>query len=282
MPILVENVLEKSQLGKLDSSSVKKLNEAIEQEVSTHKKQIEKETSAKFERMVESITVKFSSQVDKAIMESVTGRVGVEINEKLVEVITGVVNILESAGIYNTEKTKVLTNQLREANKNLEDAYSERETVRELLDEEKKVNYILQRLTGTKPEIVNAALDYFKDKDMIDVQDEIDAFVEGDFKNLLHNDSDTFTDGLSEITLDQVDDALRDISSEKTDRGMQAKFEAIGKGLKPQTGTGRNRTPTINLNAVVESAEEGGYSEDDTGLAMNQIRNFRDLGYNFR
>ena len=279
--ILVENVLDKSLVGKLDSVSVKKLNEAIDQELSAHKKQIEKDTSAKFEKMVESITAKFSVQVDKAITESVQGRVGSEINDKLIEVMTGVVNMLESAGIYNTEKTKVLTNQLREANKNLEDAYRERETVRGMLDEEKKVNYILQRLTGTKPEVVNAALDYFKDKDMIDVQDEIDAFVEGDFKNLLHNDNDTFTDGLSEITLDQVDDALRDISTEKNERGMQAKFEAIGKGLKPQSGTGRSRTPTVNLNAMVESQEEG-YSEDDTGLAMNQIKNFRDLGYNFR
>lgn len=280
MAILVETVVDKSIVGKLDTNSIKALNEAIDKEISSHKKNIEKETAAKFDKLVESITSKFSTQVDKAIVESVKGSVAEDVNRKLLEAMTGVVNLLEDAGIYTTERTKQLTNQLREANKNLEDAYRERQVVSDMLNDEKKVNYILQRLTGARPEIVNAALEYFKDKDIIDVQDEIDAFIDGDFKNLLHDDTDNMDDGLTEITLDQVDDALKDIGSADNDRkAKSARFESLGKGLSPQRGVGLNRTHSVDLNAITES--QIGY-EDDTGIAMNQIENFRDLGYRFR
>ena len=280
MAILVESVVDKSIVGKLDAKSITALNEAIEKEVSSHKKNIEQETAIKFDKLVESITSKFDAQVDKAIVESVHGSIGGDVNRKLLEAMTGVVNILEHAGIYTTEKTKQLTNQLREANKNLEDAYRERQVVSDMLNDEKKVNYILQRLSGARPEIVNAALEYFKDKDIIDVQDEIDAFIDGDFKNLLHDDVDTMDDGLDEITLDQVDDALKDIGSEPVNNKTKSQFEALGKGLTPQRASGLNRVHTTDLNAITESQHGGNY-EEDAGIAMNQIENFRDLGYRF-
>lgn len=281
MAVLVENVLDKSIIKSLGGDSVKTLNEAIANEVKMHKMQVEGEMSAKFEKLVENISTKFSAQVDKAIVENVKNRVAPEVDSKLVEIVTGMINVLESAGVYNTEKSKELTGLLKSANQKLEDAFKEREVIREQLDNEKKVNFILQRLAGMRPEIINAALAYFDKKDMLDVQDEIDAFIEGDFKNLIHDDSDTFSDGLAEITLDQVDDALKDITSDREHGNVRARFEALGRGLAPQKGVGMNRNSNVALDSLTESASGYGGYDDDTNMAMDQIANYRDLGYKF-
>lgn len=276
--ILVENVLDKNVVKNLGRDSIKSLNEAIASEVSVYKQQIENEMSLKFEKLVENISVKFSDQVERAIVENVKSRVAPAVDTKLTDVVTGMINILESAGIYNTEKSKELTGMLKNANQKLEDAFKEREVIREQLDNEKKINFILQRLSGMKPEIINSALAYFDKKDILDVQDEIDAFIEGDFGNLIHDDTDNFNDGMSEITLDQVDDALKDITSDRESSSVRARFESLGRGLSPQKGVGMNRNASVALDALTEGVES---FDDDTNLAMDQIANYRDLGYKF-
>lgn len=280
MAVLVENVLSKSVVGSIGRDGVKSLNEAIAAEVDMYKRKIETDMSTKFEKLVENISTKFSDQVDKAIVENVKSRVSPEVDSKLADIVSGVINILEGAGVYSTEKSKELTSMLKTANQKLEETYKEREVIRDQLDSEKKINFILQRLAGMRPEIINSALAYFDKKDILDVQDEIDAFIDGDFDNLIHDDSDNFNDGMAEITLDQVDDALKDITSDREHSSVRARFESLGRGLTPQKGVGMNRNANIAMDTLTESAT-GFNLDDDTNLAMDQIANYRDLGYKF-
>jgi hypothetical protein len=278
--VLVENVLTKQQVNNIGASTIKSINEAIQVELSAHKGKIEGEMAAKFDKLVESIAVKFSNQVDKAIVESVSNKINGDVNSKLVEVVTGMINVLESAGVYNTEKTKELYSLLKEANSKVETAYKEREVLLDQFNAEKKKNYIHSRLSGMKPEIVNSALAYFADKDILDVQDEIDAFIDGDFSELISDNSDTFDDGLTDVTLDQVDDMLSDINSEKTQSRKKIQLESLGKGLNPVRGDGVNRNSSLSLDAMIEAEENNEY-DPDMNIALNQIANFRDLGYKF-
>lgn len=283
--VLIENVLPSQTLTVLGEDELKAINEAIDTELVKHKKLIEKDTAVKFESMVDSIHTKFSSQVESAITESVKSHVVDDVSNKMISTITDVINILESSGIYTTERSKELTDKLKKANEDLREAYTTRNAIKEQLDNEQKVNYILQRLVGMNPKVVSSALEYFKDKDILDVQDEIDAFIDGDFDSLLQ-DTNEMNDGLDDLTLDQVSDVLNQVADQDKLKKSKSKFEAIGKGLEPIRATGVNRAPTVDLNALVETSmggksNEQGEDEDDTQIAMNQIENFRDLGYRF-
>lgn len=278
MSILVENIIEKSAAVKIGDGNIRRLNEAIETEMVDYRKQVESDMNAKFNGMVEAVGTKFDEQVNRAIMESVAeSSLGKEVNTKMAETISGMIGILEASGLYTSEKAKDLNSMLKESNRKLEDAYKEREAIRSQLDDSKKENLIMQRLMGMKPEIVSAALEYFKDKDILDVTDEIDSFVDGDFTKLVHDDSSNYADGLSDVTLDNISDALKDIDSERSVEYATkggAKLEALGRGLKPQRAATQGRDPGI----LVEN-DEG--SEDDISTALSQIEGMRGLGFNF-
>ena len=278
MSILVENIIEKSAAVKIGDGNIRRLNEAIETEMVDYRKQVESDMNAKFNGMVEAVGTKFDEQVNRAIMESVAeSSLGKEVNTKMAETISGMIGILEASGLYTSEKAKDLNSMLKESNRKLEDAYKEREAIRSQLDDSKKENLIMQRLMGMKPEIVSAALEYFKDKDILDVTDEIDSFVDGDFTKLVHDDSSNYADGLSDVTLDNISDALKDIDSERSVEYAKkggAKLEALGRGLKPQRAATQGRDPGI----LVEN-DEG--SEDDISTALSQIEGMRGLGFNF-
>lgn len=278
MPILVENIIEKSAAVKIGDGNLRRLNEAIESEMVDYRRQVESDMNAKFNGMVEAVGTKFDEQVNRAIMESVAdSSLGREVNTKMAETISGMIGILEASGLYTSEKAKDLNSMLKESNRKLEDAYKEREAIRSQLDDSKKENLIMQRLMGMKPEIVSAALEYFKNKDILDVTDEIDSFVDGDFSKLVHDDSSNYADGLSDVTLDNISDALKDIDSERNIEYAKkggAKLEALGRGLKPQRAATQGRDPGI----LVEN-DEG--AEDDISTALSQIEGMRGLGFNF-
>lgn len=284
--ILVENILDKQTVSKLDSSVIQLLNEAMSSEISNNKKRLEADMTSKFEALVENISAKFSGQVNNVIVESVHNRIGKDVNDKLLGVVSNMVTILEDAGVYSTERTKELQKMLRSANEKLEIAFNERKELEIEYSDSRKENYILERLIGVKPEIVSKALDYFKDKDMIDVTDEIDAFVDGDFSNLMQDDKVKFDDGLTDVSLDQVGEVLQGINSDneykkaKNPGIMESVFDKLGQGLHKQKGVGYNRSPNISLNALTESYNPE--AEEDTNVAMDQIDSFRDLGWKFR
>jgi hypothetical protein len=287
MKITIENLLTEADQKKLSATSIKNINESIAKEMASQVDKIETETKIRFDSMVESISSRFDNTVVGAITEGVSD-VGNGINTKLVGVVTDMIGILENAGIHSTEKTKEIQAKLKVANQNVETAVKEREVVKDQLDGAEKENYILNRLVGTRPEIVSAALDFFKNKDILDVQDELDAFIDGDFSEIVDNDTDDFDEGLSDVTLDQVSDVLSEISKTNTEtisRGS-AKFESLGRGLNPQKGLVTRSAPDVTDSELHNSAslvESDGTQTDksDAGSTLNQIEDFRDLGYNF-
>ena len=57
-------------------------------------------------------------------------------------------------------------------------------------------------------------------------------------------------------------------------------MESLGKGLNPVRGDGVNRNSSLSLDAMIEAEENNEY-DPDMNIALNQIANFRDLGYKF-
>jgi hypothetical protein len=277
----IREKLSKKDLAVLDESVNKAYNEKISE--------IEKQTSDKFNMLVESLTKKFDEQVNKTIVESVKDNVGNTVNAKLYKIIYEMVNLLENSGISTTERTKELQSKLRLADDNLQSAYRERQEIKKQLTDAEKENFILSRLKGMKPEIVNSALEYFRDKDILDVQDEIDAFLDGDFSSLIiDNNREEFA---GDINLDQVRDALKDMDNQPRGSGVvnvngpAPKFEGLSKGLRPQRLVGSRRAPNVTNEILEESVETPRALmevEEDTQIALTQIHDFNNLGYRFR
>jgi len=296
MSIEIEKILTKEQLKNLSKDSIKSINESLNKVYNAKVEQLDKETSDKFNSLVEGMSKKFEEDVNTAIVESVKSNVKEIQTGKFYNIIQGMVNLLENAGITTTEKTKELSEKLGDANKKLEEAFKVREEIKNELEESNKENYILASLKGMKPEVINSALDYFKDKDMLDVQDGLQTFVDGDFSDLDLSSEGT-KELVGELDLEQVNDALDEIEVDKADnekkvslhesaeqKKTKATFESLGKGLRQQRVS---KSPNVTNDQLKESEtimenEEGGDVESDTKEAMDKIDKFSDLGYNFK
>ena len=141
---------------------------------------------------------------------------GKHINSKLYGIVKDIANLLEGAGITTTEKTKELKQKLKKTDEQLETVYKDREEIKGQLDDEMKKNLIYAKLHGMKPEVVDLALETFKNKDIREIDDEaIEAFLDGDFTDLVADsvEQDQFS---GDIELDQVRDALAEIDETKS------------------------------------------------------------------
>lgn len=289
MALDIQNLITPEIGEKLSKKDLIVLGESVNKAYNDKISEIEKQTSDKFNMLVESLTKKFDEQVNKTIIESVKDNVGNTVNAKLYKIIYEMVNLLENSGISTTERTKELQSKLRLADDNLQGAYKERQEIKKQLSDAEKENFILSRLKGMKPEIVNSALEYFKDKDILDVQDEVDAFLDGDFSSLIiDNNREEFA---GDINLDQVRDALKDMDNQPRGSGVAVisppspKFEGLSKGLRSQRLVGSRRAPNIT-NQILEESIDGPKAlmevEEDTQVALTQIDDFNNLGYRFR
>lgn len=298
--ISIENILKKEQLEKLSKTDITSINEALNTEINTRSIDAESDMKKKFDVMVEGLSDRFNNYVNKAIVESVSATTGDKINKKMLEVIQSMVNLLENSGIPVTEKTIETKEKLRQADEKLKEAYEVRETLKKDLDNTQKENFIYNRLQGSRPEIVAAAIEHFKNKDILEVEEEIDTFLNGDLSELVPANDDTFS-GSGEFDLDKVKDALDEIKSADSkldlakathDTGVgkfeNADFDKLGKGLKKPKITGINRMSNItedalsNATAITEN-DDGSESsvEEDTKDAMDKINDFGNLGYGF-
>lgn len=289
MQIDVGKLLSSGTLAKLSVAEVKSINEAIKSEIDSNVAIIESDTRQRFDAMVEGISARFDATVTNTITESVSSKLGDgSVNKKMLSVITDMVSVLENAGIDATEHSKELKVKIKLANEKLEDAYKEREVLKDQLDDADKENYILSRLVGSKAEVVSAALEFFKDKDLLDVQDEIDAFADGDFSDIISGDDNIYDDGLNDVTLDQVSDVLDGIHSDHTSRiskNKVAQFESLGRGLHPQKGLAITSTPDITDAALLEStftSDADPEYDGDTGDALSQIDGYKNLGWRYQ
>jgi len=287
MALELNNLITLDIRNKLSKNELSTLEESINSALNSKIVEIEKKTSDKFNALVENLTKKFDDQVNKTIVESVRDNVSGAVNNKMYKIIADMVNLLESAGIATTETTKALQKKLSVADGNLETAYKERQEIKKQLTSAEKENFVLSRLKGMKPEVVNAAIEYFADKDILDVQDEIDAFLDGDFGSLLmDNNREEFA---GEINLDQVRDALSEMDTDKriapSVNSSTPKFENLSKGLRPQRLSGVRRGPNVTTESLAQSVEQSGALmevEDDTKTALTQINDFNNLGYRLR
>ena len=294
MSIEIEKILTEKDLKGLSKDAIKSINESLSKSYSDKIKELDKETSDKFNSLVEGMSKKFDEHVNVAITESVKANVQDTANSKLYGIIKGMVNLLENSGITTTEKTKELQVKLSIANEKLEESFKVREEIKEQLEETTKESYIMNALKGMKLEIVNAALEYFKVKDMLDVQDELQTFIEGDFSNLDLN-SEGQKEFAGELDIEQVRDALDEIDTAKTNnkkrlsinesvesRKTKATFESLGKGLRPQK-VGNSGDITKEQLDMAETLMENAEAPDaDTKEALDAIENFNDIGYNFK
>ena len=152
--------------------------------------------------------------------------------------------------------------------------------LKQKLDDSEKNNYIMRQLAGSHPDIITKALDYFQNKDMVDVRDEIEAFINNDFSDLTDDDRDD--DMIGEISLDKVRDVLSDIDSDKVKNG-QAKSnlnESIGRNLKPLRATGGSAKNPDTAQFLNESI--GISFEEDVGEALHRIQDYGSIGYRFK
>jgi len=296
MIINVKEILKEEEIGQFSPESLKSINEALNNavnvEFSARTEQLETENAEKFESLVENISKKFDNQVSTVILENVKNNVGKTIDAKFYNIVKSMVNLLESAGIPTTEKTKELQMKLKQSTEKIASQWKEREEIKAELSSAEKEKMIMSQLQGMKPEVVNAALEHFKNKDMIDAQDELEVFINGDFSELTFDDDEKEKEFAGEIDLEQVQDALEELETDKTDKLQSAafnkkpKYESLGKGLKPQKA---GKTPNVtnealenaSNKAIVES-KNGENVEDDTQEAMEQINEFGNLGYHFK
>lgn len=278
MTIDINNILDKKVLNKLGSDAIKAINESVNAEYDARVSKLETDTSQRFESLVENLTSKFDTQVNKVIVEDFRDNVGKTVDTKLYGVIKSVANVLESAGIPVTEKTKELQSTMKEMEKKINDMTDEYEVMKDQLKDNKKENWIHERLAGMKPEIISHALEYFKNKDILDVQDEIDAFLDNDFSKLVLDTADELD---SDLDLDRVKDALQGLDEKEVGKKEpKSKFESLSKGLKSQKVM-VGRTPDVDRHSLVESA----FSDDDTEdtrEALDKIDDFNNLGYHFK
>jgi len=292
MELQIEKILPEKDLKKLSKESIKSINEAmsniVDNAIDVKSKEVETTISGKFNTLVEGITKKFDDQVNTVIVENVKGNVSNSINKKFYTIIKGMVNLLENAGITTTEKTKELQEKLNSAKGNLKKSWDDMEAIKSQLTDSEKENFILAQLKGANPKIVNAALDFFKDKDILDVQDELQTFLDGDFSNLdLGSDRDD--EMVGEVKLDQVKDVLDKMETSEMDKEERretdknkSQFESLNKGLKPQKVS--KMSPNITNEDLADSAAimENAEVEEDVKEAKDRINDFNSLGYNFK
>ena len=292
----IETILTEAQLKKLSDSGIKAINEAItiyyDNALNAKQAELEKETSGKFDLLVEGLSKKFDEQVTNVIVENAKHESNNLINSKLYNIVKGVVNLLENSGITTTEKTKELQEKLNKANENLQQSWHEREIVKNQLVDAEKENYILMQLKGMNPEIVTSALDYFKDKDILDVQDELKTFIDGDFSELNLDKQDELS---GDLDLEEVERACEEIGDNTASRDKQSNklignskqkvFENLSKGLNQRKSIAL-AGPDISEKTLQEAADQSANSnlepvEEDAKQAMEQIDNFSNLGLNF-
>jgi len=278
MTIDIKNILDSKVLNKLGDDVINTINESVNAEYNNRVSKLENDTSQRFESLVENLSSKFDNQVNSAIVENFNDNVGKTVDTKLYGVIKEVANVLESAGIPVTEKTKELQTNMRDMEKKINDMSDEYEVMKEQMKDHKKESWIHTRLAGMKPEIISHALEYFKNKDILDVQDEIETFLDNDFSNLVLDSDDD--DG--DLDLDKVKDALKDLDSSSVSPEPKSKFESLGKGLKTQKVMA-GRTPDVSKSSLVESEAIQNMSVDNEAQeALERIDDFNNLGYHFK
>lgn len=283
MGFKLKGVVSDEQLKALSPEAISSIEKSINESMDAKLESIESDNARKFEDLVQNLTEKFDKQVSNVVVESARANTGNLVNQKLYNIVKDIANLLEGAGITTTEKTKELREKLKKADEKLEQSYEDREAIKDQLDDEMKKNLIYTKLHGMKPEVVDLAIETFKDKDIREIDDEaIQAFLSGDFTDLVADsvEGDNYT---GDLNLDQVRDALAEIDEgRRVPKGSEV-FESLGRGLKSQRAASSPNVTQADLDNSVALTESYGAGVDSEAIeTMNKIAEFRDFGYNFQ
>jgi glycine cleavage system regulatory protein len=209
--------------------------------------------------------------------------------------------VLESVGINislngtTSEETKKLRDLLAQANQKLKTAYSERENLKDKLNEAEKKSYIMRLVQGMKPNVVQTVLDHFSKYDVRDItSDSIMKFIDGTSNDVFMLDVDPEHDG--KLNMDNVANALKDIDAEldresklesidglfegdvEEEPKAAPKLEALSKGLKPQRASLASNMDTLFDDANVDYSDIQTDDASDIEAAMSNVQAFENLG----
>jgi hypothetical protein len=240
----------------------------------------EKKNKETFDNFVESVNKKFDEKISNAILENVKTQKSNIMGDKLYKVVSDIANVLESAGIPTTETTKRLKEELAQSNVELQKVYQARELIKQKLNEEEKINFIYAETKGLKPELIDAVIEYFKDKDIREIdRPAIEKFISGDHSDVFLQDIDMDAD--TDLNMDKVNAALKDIEYNlniatptitRSNKG-NTKFESLGHGLDKQRVF---NSPNVTQDDLDDSQND---QDDDIQDAINNCNAFNDISF---
>lgn len=280
-------------MAKIESAYTGELAAVMEDSKDKQRKQVDK--------MLEAVSGKAETMIAEAVAENVSKMKTDAINDKMYKALSAMSAVLESVGITislngtTSEETKKLRDMLAQANQKLKTAYSERENLKDKLNEAEKKSYIMRLVQGMKPNVVQTVLDHFSKYDVRDItSDSIMKFIDGTSNDVFMLDVDPEHDG--KLNMDNVANALKDIDAEldresklesidglfegdvEEEPKAAPKLEALSKGLKPQRASLASNMDTLFEDANVDYSDIQTDDASDIEAAMSNVQAFENLG----
>lgn len=291
----IKSVLTEAEYTGIPEAVLAKLENAYRTELAAAVERENTKSSAKFQKLLESVGAKADAMIAKAVDENVSRMNSNAMSDKMFGVLKNIATILEGAGIPTSEDTKRLREELAKCNVNLKKAYQEREHVVAELNEQNKKNFIYRQVQGMRPEIVDKVMQQFIHSDIREITREaIAKFIDGTSTEMYMMDTDPEAQG--ELNMDRVNAALNDIDHEleldtptfpSAQRAKNAqRYETLGKGLKNERVA--KATPNVTFEALngmssmnpmfEDTSDFAENNDEDVAAAINQCNAFGRFG----
>jgi glycine cleavage system regulatory protein len=297
----LSSILTEEELSGISPEVVAKIESAYTGELAAVMEDSKDKQRKQVDKMLEAVSGKAETMIAEAVAENVSKMKTDAINDKMYKALSAMSAVLESVGITislngtTSEETKKLRDLLAQANQKLKTAYSERENLKDKLNEAEKKSYIMRLVQGMKPNVVQTVLDHFSKYDVRDItSDSIMKFIDGTSNDVFMLDVDPEHDG--KLNMDNVANALKDIDAEldresklesidglfegdvEEEPKAAPKLEALSKGLKPQRASLASNMDTLFEDANVDYSDIQTDDASDIEAAMSNVQAFENLG----
>ena len=297
----LSSILTEEELSGINPEVVAKIESAYNGELAAVVEDSKDKQRKQVDKMLEAVSGKAETMIAEAVAENVSKMKTDAINDKMYKALSAMSAVLESVGITislngtTSEETKKLRDMLAQANQKLKTAYSEREDLKDKLNEAEKKSYIMRLVQGMKPNVVQTVLDHFSKYDVRDItSDSIMKFIDGTSNDVFMLDVDPEHDG--KLNMDNVANALKDIDAEldresklesidglfegdvEDEPKAAPKLEALSKGLKPQRASLASNMDTLFEDANVDYSDIQTDDASDIEAAMSNVQAFENLG----
>ena len=297
----LSSILTEEELSGISPEVVAKIESAYTGELAAVMEDSKDKQRKQVDKMLEAVSGKAETMIAEAVAENVSKMKTDAINDKMYKALSAMSAVLESVGINislngtTSEETKKLRDLLAQANQKLKTAYSERENLKDKLNEAEKKSYIMRLVQGMKPNVVQTVLDHFAKYDVRDItSDSIMKFIDGTSNDVFMLDVDPEHDG--KLNMDNVANALKDIDAEldresklesidglfegdvEEEPKAAPKLEALSKGLKPQRASLASNMDTLFEDANVDYSDIQTDDASDIEAAMSNVQAFENLG----